>query len=106
MRLPSEMAQECESAPPGSRPSRLALGPHSEPQWRRVLVRARPASWRGSRAGPGGGTRLGAALMAAILLTTAFTQQFRMTLVYGFAFLAVLTSTYLVYYKNKNKERG
>jgi L-asparagine transporter-like permease len=52
------------------------------------------------------GSLLGAALMAAILLTTAFTQQFRMTLVYGFAFLAVLTGTYLIYYKNKNNERG
>ncbi|MGA7816284.1 amino acid permease [Caballeronia sp.] len=45
------------------------------------------------------GSLLGAALMAAILLTTAFTQQFRMTLVYGFAFLAVLTGTYLIYYR-------
>jgi AAT family amino acid transporter len=36
------------------------------------------------------GTLLGAALMAAVLLTTAFTREFRMTLVYGVPFLAAL----------------
>ncbi len=35
-------------------------------------------------------TLLGAALMAAILITTAFTREFRMTLVYGVPFLIVL----------------
>ena len=36
----------------------------------------------------------GAGLMAAILLTTAFTREFRMTLVYGVPFLAVLSAIY------------
>jgi amino acid transporter, AAT family len=35
-------------------------------------------------------TLLGAGLMAALLLTTAFTREFRMTLVYGFAVLGLL----------------
>ena len=34
---------------------------------------------------------LGAVLMAAILITTAFTNEFRMTLVYGIPLLAILT---------------
>ena len=41
-------------------------------------------------------TLLGAALMAAILLTTAFTDAFRMTLVFGLPFLGVLTVTYWI----------
>ena len=36
------------------------------------------------------GTLLGASLMAAILITTVFTAEFRMTLVYGIPFLAIL----------------
>jgi L-asparagine transporter-like permease len=39
-------------------------------------------------------TLLGAALMAAVLLTTAFTAAFRMTLVFGLPFLAVLWLLY------------
>jgi L-asparagine transporter-like permease len=39
-------------------------------------------------------TLLGAALMAAVLLTTAFTAAFRMTLVFGLPFLAVLSLLY------------
>jgi len=34
--------------------------------------------------------------MAAILLTTAFTDAFRMTLVFGLPFLGVLTATYWI----------
>jgi L-asparagine transporter-like permease len=41
-------------------------------------------------------TFLGAALMAAILLTTAFTAAFRMTLVFGLPFLGVLTAIYWI----------
>ncbi len=37
---------------------------------------------------------LGAALMAAVLLTTAFTDSFRMTLAFGLPFLAVLSLVY------------
>lgn len=47
------------------------------------------------------GSVTGAMLMAAILVTTAFTQQFRMTLVYGIAFLALLTLVFLRYYQGK-----
>jgi amino acid transporter, AAT family len=39
-------------------------------------------------------TLLGAALMAALLLTTAFTDAFRMTLVFGLPFLACLALIY------------
>ncbi len=39
-------------------------------------------------------TLLGAALMAAVLLTTAFTPAFRMTLVFGLPFLAALALAY------------
>ncbi len=41
-----------------------------------------------------GTTLLGAALMAAVLLTTAFTPGFRLTLVFGLPFLAVLVGLY------------
>jgi L-asparagine transporter-like permease len=41
----------------------------------------------------------GATLMAAVLITTAFTQEFRMTLVYGVPFLAVLTVIYYVWHR-------
>jgi L-asparagine transporter-like permease len=41
-------------------------------------------------------TLLGAALMAAVLVTTAFTPAFRMTLAFGVPFLACLTLAYLV----------
>jgi L-asparagine transporter-like permease len=39
-------------------------------------------------------TLLGAALMAAVLLTTAFTDAFRLTLVFGLPFLVVLVGCY------------
>jgi len=44
-------------------------------------------------------TLLGAALMAALLLTTAFTDAFRMTLVFGLPYLAVLAGIYLWRYR-------
>ena len=47
------------------------------------------------------GSVTGAMLMVAILVTTAFTQQFRMTLVYGIAFLALLTLVFLRYYQGQ-----
>ncbi len=40
-------------------------------------------------------TLAGIALLAAILLTTPFTAAFRMTLVYGLPFLAILTTIFL-----------
>ena len=41
-------------------------------------------------------TLLGAALMAAVLLTTAFTSAFRMTLVFGLPSIAILSLIYLL----------
>jgi L-asparagine transporter-like permease len=44
-------------------------------------------------------TLLGAALMAAVLLTTAFTDPFRLTLVFGLPFLAALVAWYRLWYR-------
>jgi L-asparagine transporter-like permease len=44
-------------------------------------------------------TLLGAGLMAAVLLTTAFTSAFRMTLVFGLPFIAILSLIYLLRYR-------
>ena len=43
-------------------------------------------------------TLTGAALMAALLITTAFTDAFRMTLVFGLPYLALLTAVFLRYF--------
>jgi len=51
-------------------------------------------------------TLLGAALMAAILLTTAFTDAFRMTLVFGLPFLGVLTATYWIRHRRGARSSG
>jgi L-asparagine transporter-like permease len=44
-------------------------------------------------------TLLGAGLMAALLLTTAFTDAFRMTLVFGLPYLACLTVIYFLRFR-------
>jgi L-asparagine transporter-like permease len=44
-------------------------------------------------------TLLGAALMAAVLLTTAFTDAFRLTLVFGVPFLGALVICYRLWYR-------
>jgi L-asparagine transporter-like permease len=44
-------------------------------------------------------TLLGAALMAALLITTAFTDAFRTTLIFGLPFLAVLVLLYYFRYR-------
>jgi L-asparagine transporter-like permease len=49
-------------------------------------------------------TLLGAALMAAVLLTTAFTSAFRMTLVFGLPFIAILSLIYLLRYRRSAPE--
>jgi L-asparagine transporter-like permease len=46
-------------------------------------------------------TLLGAGLMAAILVTTAFTESFRMTLIFGAPFLACLTVVYRLWYRDR-----
>ena len=43
-------------------------------------------------------TLLGAGLMAALLITTVFTDAFKMTLVFGVPYLALLTAVYLRYF--------
>lgn len=49
---------------------------------------------------------LGATLMLAILLTSAFTNEFRMTLAYGLPFLVALTIAYYVRFSGKPSSRS
>jgi amino acid transporter, AAT family len=51
-------------------------------------------------------TLLGAALMAAVLITTAFTEAFRLTLVFGLPFLAALSLLYRLRYARINLPRS
>ncbi|WP_432261796.1 amino acid permease [Cupriavidus sp. TMH.W2] len=51
-------------------------------------------------------TLLGAALMLAILLTTLFTEAFRMTLLTGLPFLAVLTVAYYAWFRRRRAAAG
>ncbi|CAJ0783473.1 amino acid permease [Ralstonia chuxiongensis] len=44
-------------------------------------------------------TLLGAALMLAVMITTLFTQEFRMTMVFGGLFLVVLSGVYFMRYR-------
>jgi L-asparagine transporter-like permease len=46
-------------------------------------------------------TLLGAALMAAVLATTGFTETFRMTLVFGLPFIALLCAIYYTWYRDR-----
>jgi L-asparagine transporter-like permease len=46
-------------------------------------------------------TLLGAGLMLAIMLTTAFTQEFAMTLTVGLPFLALLSASYFIWYRQR-----
>ncbi len=63
-------------------------------RFRRVRARAGAAPSAFRVVGFPATTLLGAALMAAVLLTTAFTDAFRMTLVFGLPFLACLSVAY------------
>jgi L-asparagine transporter-like permease len=51
-------------------------------------------------------TLLGAALMLAVMLTTSFTTMFRMTLVTGVPFLALLAIIYLTWYRRAAARPG
>ncbi|APD13599.1 amino acid permease [Pandoraea pulmonicola] len=51
-------------------------------------------------------TLLGAALMAAIMLTTLFTGVFRMTLIFGLPFVAVVLLIYFLWYRHRDGHRG
>ncbi|HKU13476.1 MAG TPA: amino acid permease [Steroidobacteraceae bacterium] len=48
---------------------------------------------------------LGAAALLAILITSLFTREFRMTLVYGVPFLIVLTIAYYVWFRGSRRVR-
>jgi L-asparagine transporter-like permease len=64
--------------------------------FRRARTRAGAAPLPFRMAGFPYTTLLGAGLMAAVLLTTLFTSQFRLTLVFGLPFLAALVLAYIV----------
>ncbi|MCY1409839.1 hypothetical protein D9M71_251960 [compost metagenome] len=49
-------------------------------------------------------TLLGLGLMLAILLTTAFVPAFRMTLVFGVPFFALLALAYQLYFRQGKEE--
>ncbi|MGB6605795.1 MAG: amino acid permease, partial [Steroidobacteraceae bacterium] len=69
--------------------------------FRRAHTRSTSAPLRFRMAGFPVTTLAGAALMAAILATTAFTAQFRMTLLVGMPYLALLTLIYLIRYRSR-----
>jgi L-asparagine transporter-like permease len=72
-------------------------------RFRRVRERAQAAPLRFRMRGFPATTFAGVALMAAVLLTSAFTEAFRMTLVIGVPFLAVLC---LVYWLRQRRPLG
>src|SRR5437773_876501 len=65
-------------------------------RFRRVRARQRAAPLRFRMVGFPATTLLGAALMAAVLVTTALTDAFRMTLIFGLPFLALLSAAYWI----------
>jgi L-asparagine transporter-like permease len=71
-------------------------------RFRRAHARAGAAPLRFRMVGFPATTLLGAALMAAVLLTTAFTDAFRMTLVFGLPFLAGLTVSYWIWRRRRH----
>ncbi|KVE23583.1 amino acid permease [Burkholderia singularis] len=48
------------------------------------------------------GSLLGAALVGAVLVTTAFTREFQMTMVVGIVFIVLLTLAYRLYYRERH----
>jgi L-asparagine transporter-like permease len=68
-------------------------------RFRRARARAGAEPLRFRMVGFPATTLLGATLMAAVLLTTAFTDAFRMTLVFGLPFLACLTVGYWIWHR-------
>ncbi|KVE39384.1 amino acid permease [Burkholderia sp. TSV86] len=48
------------------------------------------------------GSLLGAALVGAVLVTTAFTREFQMTMVVGIVFIVLLTLAYRLYYRKRH----
>ena len=68
-------------------------------RFRRARARTAAPPLRFRMAGFPATTLLGAALMGAALLTTAFTDSFRMTLLFGLPFLACLSAAYWVWHR-------
>lgn len=68
-------------------------------RFRRARERAQAAPLRFQMWGFPATTMLGAGLMAAVLLTSAFTDAFRMTLIFGLPFLAVLSTVYWIWHR-------
>jgi len=68
-------------------------------RFRRARERAGAAPLRFRMRGFPATTLLGATLMAAVLLTTAFTGAFRLTLVFGLPYLAALAAIYRLRYR-------
>ena len=48
----------------------------------------------------------GASHDAGVLITTAFTREFRMTLIYGVPFIAMLTFAYYLWYRRRRVASG
>ncbi len=67
--------------------------------FRRARERVQAAPLRFRMRGFPATTLLGAALMAAVLLTSAFTAAFRMTLIFGLPFLGALGAAYWIWYR-------
>lgn len=65
--------------------------------------RERPAPGRFRMPGAPWTSMLGGVLMTAVLLTTAFTPEFRMTLVVGLPCMAVLLLTYWLWFRGKGE---
>lgn len=66
-----------------------------------IAFRRRRSQPAPGRSGGSPGSTVGALLLAGVLATTPFVGPFRMTLVYGLPFLAMLTLVYLVWYRPK-----
>lgn len=69
--------------------------------FRREHMRAGQPPLRFRMVGFPAATLLGAGLMATILATTAFTESFRMTLIFGAPFLTCLTVVYWVWHRDR-----
>ena len=91
----------------GSRPLQRAAIPLLEPGYADLEADAIQGAFRRKHPGPSAfrmwgypyTSVLGAGLMLAILTTSVFTREFRMTLIYGLPFLAVLTIAYHVWFR-------
>jgi L-asparagine transporter-like permease len=71
--------------------------------FRRAHARAGDAPLRVRMPGFPLTTLLGATLMAAVLATTAFTSTFRLTLIFGLPFIALLCAIYFLGYRDRQQ---